>query len=253
MEPKKYAQIVASLIDQEFGYDTCTGLLTRFMGDLPDVLNTSQFRQVNYQLIFANKLPPLIERLLLSQTLDENISAQDLVQVMVSCAVASTTVVRPVAEERNDGVNIMMISENSSVAMTQVFLLWLLAIGHIGGTMQWSEDESEDESSDHGKCEEFEFMMANEYIQGSENHQNEEMEKFAELLAQRITQIWGIHMTEPDKLLLVADYLKHLSPQERQAFLSHIVNRFAKNPSESIEAFQKFLEEQKMNDGFRTN
>jgi hypothetical protein len=238
---------VARLIDQQFGGKACTALHQRFVDDLPDVLSVSQVRQVNQQVIFANKLPPLVERLILIDALDENLSVRDWARILARCAAASTTAVKRVVKDRESGEPVI-VTGISSDDIVRVFLAWLLSIGHIGGTLHINDADEVESGEDEARAEEEDELdeprKVNELMALAEHDRAGDMEKFASLLHQRITQIWGSHMTDPDKLLLVANYLENLSVQERQTFLSNVVNRFAKNPSESLIDFESFLNEQ---------
>lgn len=250
MNPKEYTLAVARLIDQQFGGDACTALHRRFVEHLPDVLSVSQIRQVSQQVIFANKLPPLAERLILIDALDESLSARDWARILARCAAASTTAQKRVAKDRESGASII-VTGISSEEMTQVFLAWLLSIGHIGGTLRIDDTDEVDEAEQEDDLDE--PRTVKELMALAEHDRAGDMEKFAALLHQRITQIWGSHMTDPDKLLLLANYLEGLSVQERQTFLSSVVNRFAKNPAESLTDFEHFLDEQIADGQFLSN
>lgn len=252
MNPKEYTQAVARLIDQQFGGNTCTSLHRRFVEDLPDVLSVSQIRQINQQVVFANKLPPLAEKLILIDALDEGLSARGWTQILARCAAASTTTMKRVAKDRESGEPII-VSRIASEDMAQVFLSWLLSIGHIGGTLRIDTSEDMEPEQDVQQDALDEPGTVNELMTLSEHDRTGDMEKFAALLHQRITQIWGSHMTEPDKLLLVARFLEVMSPQERQTFLSNVVNRFAKNPTETVAEFKLFLDKQLSDDQFLAN
>jgi hypothetical protein len=142
----------------------------------------------------------------------------------------------------------VIVTGISSDDIVRVFLAWLLSIGHIGGTLHINDADEVESGEDEARAEEEDELdeprKVNELMALAEHDRAGDMEKFASLLHQRITQIWGSHMTDPDKLLLVANYLENLSVQERQTFLSNVVNRFAKNPSESLIDFESFLNEQ---------
>ncbi len=250
MNPKIYTFAVARLLDRELGCQECGKFQDKIAAILPDVLSLSQVRQVLCRLIFLNKFPPEKEALLLRNFSSSQASVRETVALLKICATQNPAAERFLIKEGSAEARVA--ASLAAEDIVSVFQVWVVLIGQIGGDTQnvVIVDDVDDEGDE---SDEPEPNTVDELMALAEHDRSGDGEKFAALLHQRITQIWGSHMTDPDKLLLLAEYLDGLSPQERQTFLSNVVNRFAKNPDDSLTAFEHFLDEQIASGQFLAN